>query len=653
MEEENKIRKMINKEGRTKRYKGINIVSNKKRWVIIVLIAVLVGLFVEIGYELNVCRRSIKGNNSLSTETLGDSTISYSEGIRKNGQEYYAYEESEIVVTIPERFVNKFIYHYKTSEDYQVNIKIETKDIYKNSETREIREYNRFNLDTSIVNVRDYITKITIKVPHGVTVSGFTIDNSWDFNWYRVLYAGMFCGLILAVIFFRKSIARKVEYGFLILSIGCGLLFIAVQPLEGITWDEHIHFYKAFDWFESGTVNWSQTEWYLYTYQEREDRAAQLSKEEKELQAKYLNEQADHVVETYEKEPFKLNRIGYLHMALVIKIGEMLGLPFTALFILGKVTNLLLYSFILFWAIRILPVGKKFLMTIMLMPTPMLQSTTYTYDAVVIAFLSLGIALIVNEFYYRQRKLSIKKAVLILIVFLIGSCSKEVYIPLVLVFLALPNEKFKNEKVAAFCKGAAIVACIGLLGSMLLPAASGERQGDARGGNTSVSQQLAIVIGHPVAYIRVLLNNITNTFNEMFFGRNGLASLAYAGIHSFDTFVGILCVGVALTEKKQVWPGSKKSLMVFKGSLGCLLIGVVVLIWSALYIVFTEVGATEIAGVQGRYFIPLFLPIYMVFYSSKVEGRWKETSYNTVLLLIILFLAHKSMYELFFQAFCV
>lgn len=644
---------MDKKEGRPQKCKGIKTESDKKRWVFIVLIALLVGGLVEIGYELNVCRKSMKGGHSLTTETLEDSTIAYSKGIQKKGLEYYANEESEIVITIPERYINKFIYHYRTSEDYQVNIKIDTKDIYKNPETRDIKEYNRYNLDTSVVNVRDYVTKIIITVPQGVTVSGFSIDNSWDFNWYRIMYAGTFCGLILAVILFRKSIARKVEYGFLIISIGCGLLFIAIQPLEGITWDEHIHFYKAFDWFESGTVDWSQTEWYLYTYQEREDRPAQLSKEEKALQAKYLNEQADHVVETYEKEPFKLNRIGYLHMALVIKIGEIIGLPFTALFILGKVTNLLLYSFILFWAIRVLPIGKKFLMTITLMPTPMLQSTTYTYDAVVIAFLSLGIALIVNEFYYRQRKLSIKKAVLILVVFLIGSCPKEVYIPLVLVFLALPNEKFKNEKVAAFCKGAAIAACIGLLGSMLLPAASGERQADARGGNTSVSQQLAIVMGHPFAYIRVLWNNITETFNNMFFGRNGLASLAYAGIHPFDTFVGILCIGVALTEKKQVWPGSQKSLMIFKGSLGCLLIGVVVLIWSALYIVFTEVGATEIAGVQGRYFIPLFLPIYLVFYSSKVEGRWKEVSYNTVLLLLILFLSHLSMYELFFQTFCV
>lgn len=36
-----------------------------------------------------------------------------------------------------------------------------------------------------------------------------------------------------------------------------------------------------------------------------------------------------------------------------------------------------------------------------------------------------------------------------------------------------------------------------------------------------------------------------------------------------------------------------------------------VLIWTAMYVAFTEPGAQEIAGVQGRYFIPLMFPLYL------------------------------------------
>lgn len=625
----------------------------KRWWFLILLIALAIGIIGETIYELNICRKTMKGDHQVEDDLVEGSAIKYSEGIKKEDQGYYANVEGEITITIPERYVNKFSYDYQSEEDYQLNIKVHTKDIYKNPEVREIKEINRFNLHTSVVNIQDYITQIIIKVPQGVTVSGFTINNSWDYNWYRALYIGMFTGLILATFVLRDLIAKKIEVGFLLLCLGCGMLFIAIQPLEGITWDEHIHIYKTFDWFKTGTVAWSETERYLYTYQEKEDRAAQLSKEEKEMQADYLNEHTSQVVESYEKAPFTLSQIGYFHMAFAIKIGELLGLPFTALFIIGKLANLLLYSVVMFWAIRILPIGKKFLMTVGLMPTPLLQATTYTYDTMVTAFLSLGIALIVDEFYYRDRKLTIKRTVLIFLAFLVGSCPKEVYIPLLMIFLVLPNEKFKNIKIAGVCKSIVIIICIGVLGSVLLPGSGGVDQADPRGGNTSVSKQMALILDHPLAYLEILLINIVDNFNNLILGRMNLASLAYAGIHPFDTLVGILCISVALTEKKQVWTGKKKNMLLFKLSMGILLLGVISIIWSALYLTFTEVGATEIAGVQGRYFIPLLLPIYVVFYSSKVEGRWKESSYNVVLMLMILFLAHKSMYELFFQTFCV
>lgn len=625
----------------------------KYRWLLVLLVALIVGIVGEGIYELNICRKSMKGNHQVADDSVEESFITYSEGIEKNTEGYYAAAEGEIAITIPERYINKLSYHYQSAEDYQVNLKIQTKDIYKNPEVREIKEFNRLNMDTSVVNIQDYVTQIVIKVPKGVTVSEFVILNSWNYNWYRALYIGMFAGLILAIFILKDFIIRRIEIGFLILCLGCGVLFIAVQPLEAITWDEHIHFSNTFDWFKTGTVNWSESEWYIYSRPESFDRAAQLSKEEKQLQAEYLNDHNSQSVDSYEKGSFRLSYIGYFHMALAIKIGQILQLPFTALFIIGKLANLLLYAAVMSFAIRILPVGKKFLVTIGLMPTLLLQATTYTYDAVVIAFICLGTSLIIDEFYHEERKLTIKRVVMILFAFIWGSCPKAVYIPLILIFLMLPNKKFRSIRIAVICKGIVILICLGILASILLPVSEGTVQADSRGGDTDVSRQMAMVLGHPFAYIRILLTDILDSLNNFIFGKESLANLAYAGILPYDTLVGVLCVGVALTEKKQVWQGQKKNYLLLKSSMAILLIGVTVMIWSAMYLSFTVVGATEIAGVQGRYFTPLLLPIYMVFYSSKVEGRWKETSYNTVLLLIILFLAHQSMYEPFFQAFCV
>lgn len=40
--------------------------------------------------------------------------------------------------------------------------------------------------------------------------------------------------------------------------------------------------------------------------------------------------------------------------------------------------------------------------------------------------------------------------------------------------------------------------------------------------------------------------------------------------------------------------------------------GMVAMIWTALYISFNEIGATSIQGVQGRYYHPLLILLYIV-----------------------------------------
>lgn len=202
------------------------------------------------------------------------------------------------------------------------------------------------------------------------------------------------------------------------------------------------------------------------------------------------------------------------------------------------------------------------------------------------------------------------------------------------------------------CKGVLLLICLALIMTLLLPAASGNVEGDARGGNTNVTEQMNIIFGHPLAYIRIFFTNVADSLNSYVFDASGLASLAYAGMHPFEGAVSLLCLGVALTEKKPALPLLKKNIISLKVWMAIILLGTVGLIWSALYVVFTPVGSVTIAGVQARYYIPLILPAYMMFYTNRVEAKYKETTYNTILLLIVLWLAHGSIYEQFFLTFC-
>ncbi len=647
---------MVTKKGTLKQYL-------KKRWgikiALICIAALLCGILCETAYELNTYRRELKGDHQAGMEVIPQESIKITlieKGEEENSQDEVLEGEEELTkrihITLKERYINKLRYSYKTDHNITPEITVTDKDIYKNPQTRQVKDIVRPNLQKSILNIKSYVTEITFEVPESMDIHTFIIDNSWDFNWYRVAYISTFVMLLFIIFCFRELLGRKIEYGFLIISISCGLLFIAIQPPECVSWDEHIHIGKAFDWFDDGVTERSISEQYLYDNAENVDRAPFLSKEEKSLQIQYLNENADTTGGTYERNRFSLASLGYMHMGIIIKIAELLGASFYVQFILGKAANLILYGVLMFFAIRITPVGKKLLAVAGLMPTMLLQSVSYTYDVVVTGFLILGFSLLLSQFFEYEKKLSVGKAVLIPLIFIIGSCPKAVYIPMLAITLALPRNKFKSFKGMVLYKGLIVLLCLAMMMTFMIPAAGGGMEGDVRGGNTDVTSQMLLIFAHPISYARVLWQNFYESSNSFVIGADGLASIAYAGSYPFNFAVPALVLGVALTEKKKKLGLSVKNTRIFKGMLFLVLAAVVVLIWTALYLSFTPVGSINIAGVQPRYYIPLLLPFFMIFYTDKVEAKWKDSSYNMIILLLALWLAHESMYSQYFLEFC-
>lgn len=60
----------------------------------------------------------------------------------------------------------------------------------------------------------------------------------------------------------------------------------------------------------------------------------------------------------------------------------------------------------------------------------------------------------------------------------------------------------------------------------------------------------------------------------------------------------------------------------------------------------------SIKGVQGRYYIPLLLPLFLVFYTDKIYTKWKEENYNLVMYLIVLLILHLALYSRFLIPYC-
>ena len=616
--------------------------------IVLLCVSFFAGAAIEGLYELNVHRRELKGGNIAQDEKISDHAVQIENILSEDGE-----SRKSVTISLKERYIHKLKYSYSSEENFRTEIVINTKDIYDNPENRVLKEAGEKHLNTSIVNIEDYVTKISMILPEEVEIHDFEILNDWDWNWYRVGYIGVFVFLFLCIVVFRKEFGEKIENGFLVIILSAGILFIAIQPPKCSTWDEHIHFIRTFQWLEQGEVEQTVSENYIYYNPETADAAPFLSKEEKALQIEYLNRNTNVPGASIIKDKNELSAFGELHMTVAVKLAQLLHLPFYVQFVLGKLANLFVYSICMYWAIRIVPIGKKFLTAIALMPTMLLQATSYSYDTIVAAFIALGFCMIVEELYEINRKITWKKQAMIALAFIIGCCSKPVYMPLCAIMLIMPKEKFSSKSQMYICKGGAVILSIGMLMTMLLPAVGGSVAGDPRGGATDVGQQLALVASHPISYFLVFLQVFFRTANQYIFGFESLSSLAYAGMHPVHYLIPVFCVGVALTEKKNRMVLNKKTMIWYKGVLAFLVMIIVGLIWSALYICFTPVGSTSIAGVQPRYYVPLLFPVYMFLYNCKMEGKWKEENYNMIMFLIVLFITFTTMNKQFFIPYCL
>ncbi|MFQ9152773.1 MAG: DUF2142 domain-containing protein [Blautia sp.] len=76
-----------------------------------------------------------------------------------------------------------------------------------------------------------------------------------------------------------------------------------------------------------------------------------------------------------------------------------------------------------------------------MMPTVIFLNSTYTYDGTIIASLILGFVLWMNEME-SDRKVDAKNLIFIIVLFVWGSFSKAVYIPVILLLLIIPADKF-------------------------------------------------------------------------------------------------------------------------------------------------------------------------------------------------------------------
>ncbi len=604
------------------------------RWGLYLLIAVLIGLAGEVIYNLPVERQDdYVYIPETEVEMENFSLIGGNTFVSGGGA-------ASLIFSFEKQYVDKLFYRfaYNNRDAFSCQIQVRAYPDGENPVDKVIEDTNNYVLTSSTVNVRMTADRITIRLPENadsVSIRNIALNNTENisiFRWAFVTLCAFFSLMLLDMAV--KKIQVKLEWLFLLAAASIGILTILAMPAHKIGLDEEIHFGKSY--FLAETVRGDTTLEYpsgidelinptLSNWPMHLPQSEQEMKEEDAYRDKYVDYQKKYDDVNWVEDSnytLDLSVLSYFPQWLMLKVGMFLGLPFSMVYRMGRMGNLILYCVVVFFAIRHMKRGKRILLVMALTPTAMMSAMTYTYDASVNAFSFLGISYLLTEWLERDRPISYRNCAVFTAAFVLASLPKAVYIPMILLALLFPKAKFRSRKELYLFKGGIFVVFVAMMSTFMLPVLIQPTSygGDPRGGDTSVSEQLIHIFSHPWTYTKLLLSSIWKTFNDYTVGVEGIGRMGHLPlVNNVVPLVGLTAYTVLTDQREEE---KTKPALWQRGAILLAVFCVLCLIWTALYLSFTPVAADQINGVQGRYYIPLTLLLLLAVSPSALKNRF-------------------------------
>ena len=269
----------------------------------------------------------------------------------------------------------------------------------------------------------------------------------------------------------------------------------------------------------------------------------------------------------------------------------------------GRFVNWLFITLILYASIRIIPVGKEVLALIALMPMNIHECVSLASDGLVVSVSMLMVSAVIYLRYRQTSRIKARQYVVLYLLAWIISQLKLVYLPYILVYILIPDALFGGSKkkwlhlaVIAFLAVVSNLVWLKLCGKFLV------HKGSDFGAN------LGFILNHPINYLVILARTFLNGCSWMLDTMVG-SNLAWLNVKVPVVLVQIyLCIlGYHFWCNRTKASGKEwVSSLVF----GFIAVSIVLLIATSEYLYWTQPYANSVEGIQGRYLIPLLLPIY-------------------------------------------
>ena len=210
----------------------------------------------------------------------------------------------------------------------------------------------------------------------------------------------------------------------------------------------------------------------------------------------------------------------------------------------------------------------------------------------------------------REEKMSSIRAITIVSLLAFGTVAKELYSPILFFVLLIPDSKFGSKKQAWIFRAFVMVMFVWCVAAVLIPGTNeGVWNGDDRFPGADSQGQLHYLMAHPIEGGMTLIRYFWE--NQSLLMKAGISHWAYVGnnYQLNDLYLWMLLIVAPLCTAGERW--DRKSLMtpVRRIFLGVIAFGAELLFIFALYVTSSPVGGTEIAGMQARYFMPVWIAL--------------------------------------------
>jgi len=304
--------------------------------------------------------------------------------------------------------------------------------------------------------------------------------------------------------------------------------------------------------------------------------------------------------------------VPYLPQAIGIAIGRVLHLSPLILMYLGRTTNFAVWLLLCAAAIAVVPMQKWLWFLLAIAPMSLFQAASLSADALTngIAFLLIG--LILHYACDRDAYLRATDIAILAILSIALALCKLAYFPIVFLLFIIPTDKIRPPKRYYLTFGAiAFLSCFAIwlwsqaVSQIYVPILPGH----------DPNAQIEWMRSHPFEFIQIALQTYSEFIWQYLHEWVGVfgwldAPLPVAYVVTYLTIALFFAVS---SFRPHVYLSSQQKL--FVGAIAFLTVGVL----TSLAYLWNDVGAVRIAGIQGRYFIPIAPLIGMLLYQRRLQ----------------------------------